>query len=75
MPTITLTVVTGSTTSVTATFSAADANRVLTAYQNLVKAGGTQQDLTNWLGGEMKSELASLVIKSERTTPAPPVFT
>ena len=75
MATVTLTVVTGTTTSVTATFTAVDAGRVLTAYQNQVKAGGTQQDLTNWLGGEMKSVLANLVIKSERTTPAPPAFT
>ena len=75
MPTITLTITTGSTTTVSATFSASDASRVLTAYQNLVKSGGTQQDLTNWLCGEIKSELSTMVIKSERTTPAPPVFT
>lgn len=73
MPTLTVSITTGAgTTSATLTFNAADSGRILTAYQALIKSGGTQADLTNWLVADIKRLVSTICVQNETVTPIPP---
>lgn len=76
MATISLQIVSGAgTTTVSKTFSASDATRIIDAFKKLVNATGTQQDLTNNLGAQVLNYLSRIVQQAETVIPAPPNFT
>lgn len=78
MATLTMTVVSGlGTNSTTLTFSAPDATRILTAFQNRVNVNGTQSDLVAWIASKAQEDIGRLVVNNETvvTAPAPPVMT
>ncbi len=76
MATLTLSVTTGGgTSSQTLTFSAADASRILTAYQASIKPGGTQADLVAFIATQINGQLTTMVVRTETVLPTPPVLT
>lgn len=76
MATITLTIVTGSTTtSVAKTFSSSDASRIMTAYQNMVASSGTQADLTRTAGNLVLDWMTRITRQSETVIPPAITFT
>lgn len=78
MATLTLTVASAlGTNSSTLTFSAPDAQRILTAFQNRAVPAGTQADLVVWMSDRIREDIARLVVNSETvvTAPTPPAMT
>jgi len=74
--TLTIQIVTGAgTTSASKTFSAADAQRILAAYQRKISPGGTQQTLNDYLMTLAVNFLGGTTAQSEASSPAPPTFT
>lgn len=75
MATLTLTIVSGAGTStLSKTFSAGDATRIIQAFQKNVKPSGTQDDLTAWLCTLLQGNIKNLVKAAERVEPTDPVF-
>jgi hypothetical protein len=66
MATLTVSLNAGSTTSKVLTFSAADATRIMNAFQ------GTQQQLTDVLAQSLKDQIRATVVRRESVTPVPP---
>lgn len=76
MATLTVQIVSGLGTSTkTLTFSAADATRVLNAYQTQVQPNGTQDQLAAFLASQIEKQINQFVIANETNVVAPPVMT
>ena len=76
MATLTVQIVsTLGTSNKTLTFSVTDAQRILTAFQNQVTHGGTQDQLAVYLAQQAQRLLAQLVTVNEAIPPVPPVMT
>jgi hypothetical protein len=74
---ITVTVETGAGPTVTSkeyTFTNTEAARIIAAFR-VSSPGATQQQLTLWLAGLLKSKIINMVVSNETTTPAAPVLT
>ncbi len=77
MATLTITVVSGlGTSTASKTFSAADAQRILTAWQNITKnPSGTQDQFTAQVATYVANLLVQWTAQNETTTPAAPSLT
>jgi len=73
MATLTVQITSGAgTTTSSATFSSADAQRILTDFQQTVP-NGTQQNLNDYLLSDLKLRISQFVQRAE--TPTGPTFT
>lgn len=77
MATLTLTLVTGSTTTKTLTMSAPDASRIFSAWQAQVPEGasGTQAGFVDYIATIIKGDLIRITRQAETTVPAKPTIT
>lgn len=75
MATLTVSITSGQgTTTTSKTFSAADSQRIFTAYQNKVNPSGTQQNLTDFVTTFITNYMIQITQSNETVIPAPPVF-
>jgi len=76
MATLTVQIVSGLGTSTkTLTFSAADATRIMNAFQGQQLSGGTQDQMAAYFAGQAQRIINQWVATNETTVPQSPVMT
>lgn len=75
MPTLTISITAGSTTTQTMNFSGPDATRILNGYKAVVDPNGDQAGLTAFISDLVRGRLIGMVVQAETTKPIAPTIT
>lgn len=75
MATLTISITAGTTVSNTLTYSTADAQRIMAAWQKMNNPSATPQDIVDFYARFIKNKLSQIVTTAETVLPTPLAFT